>query len=186
MLVVLLTTLTVGCSAYVSANSASNGHPSITAEPAGATVTTGQTATFTVAATGRGPLNYQWQKNGAAISGATASSYVTPATTSSDNGAQFTVVVSNGTGSITSNAATLTPTRIAASTPTTTVGGTATTAGDLDMTSRYDLRGASCTVGGVLRGRAQGNVYNMADPMEAEDPFIKPIIGEFFWFRIVN
>ena len=56
MLVVLLTTLTIGCSAYVSANSASNGHPSITAEPAGATVTTGQTATFTVAAAGRGPL----------------------------------------------------------------------------------------------------------------------------------
>jgi len=57
--------------AYVSANSASNGHPSITAEPAGVTVTKGQTATFTVAAAGRGPLNYQWQKNGAAISGAT-------------------------------------------------------------------------------------------------------------------
>ncbi len=108
MLVVFLTTLTVGCSAYVSANSASNGHPSITAEPAGVTVTTGQTATFTVAAAGRGPLNYQWQKNGAAISGATSSSYVTPVTTSSDNGAQFTVVVSNTAGSATSSAAMLT------------------------------------------------------------------------------
>jgi hypothetical protein len=41
-------------------------------------------------------------------------------------------------------------------------------------------------VGGVLCGWAQGNVYNMADPMEAEDPFIKPMIGDFFWFWIVD
>jgi len=32
------------------------------------------------------------------IAGATASSYTTPATSSSDNGAQFTVVVSNTPG----------------------------------------------------------------------------------------
>ena len=54
------------------------------------------------------------------------------------------------------------------------------------MASRHDLQGASCTVGGVLRGRAHGNVYNMADNFETEDPFIKPVIGIFFWFRIVN
>ena len=82
-------------------------------------------------------------------------------------------------------AAALTPTRTT-STPTTTVGGTATTGGDLDMASRHDLQGASCTVGGVLRGRAHGNVYNMADNFETEDPFIKPVIGVFFWFRIVD
>ena len=82
--------------------------PTITTEPASQTVTAGQTATFTVVATGAAPLSYQWNKNGAAISGATSSSYTTPATTSSDNGAQFTVVVSNSAGSITSNAATLT------------------------------------------------------------------------------
>ncbi len=81
--------------------------PSITTQPANQTVTAGQTATFTVSATGTAPLAYQWRKNGAAISGATSSSYTTPATTSSDNGAQFTVVVSNAVGSVTSNAATL-------------------------------------------------------------------------------
>src|SRR5690242_17004739 len=42
------------------------------------------------------------------MSGATSSSYTTPATTNSDNGAQFTVIVSNASGSATSNAATLT------------------------------------------------------------------------------
>src|SRR5437588_277332 len=67
--------------------------PSITTQPVNQTVTAGQTATFTVVATGTAPLSYQWQKNGTAISGATSSSYTTPATTSADNGAQFAVVV---------------------------------------------------------------------------------------------
>jgi hypothetical protein len=80
----------------------------ITTQPASQTVTAGQTATFSVAATGTAPLSYQWRKNGAAISGATSSSYTTPATTSSDNGAQFIVVVSNTAGSATSSVATLT------------------------------------------------------------------------------
>ena len=82
--------------------------PSITTQPVNQTVTVGQTATFTVVATGTAPLSYQWQKNGTAISGATSASYTTAATTSSDNGAQFVVVVSNSAGSVTSNAATLT------------------------------------------------------------------------------
>jgi len=82
--------------------------PSITAQPANQTVTAGQTATFSIAATGTAPLSYQWQKNGAAISGATSSSYTTPATTSADNGTQFTVLVSNAVGSSSSSAATLT------------------------------------------------------------------------------
>jgi len=82
--------------------------PSITAQPASQTVTAGQTATFNVAATGTAPLSYQWNKNGTAVLGATSLSYTTPATSSSDNGAQFTVVVSNTAGSVTSSAATLT------------------------------------------------------------------------------
>jgi hypothetical protein len=82
--------------------------PSITTQPASQSVTAGQTVSFSVIATGTAPLSYQWKKNGAAISGATLSSYTTPATSSSDNGAQFTVVVSNTAGSVTSNSATLT------------------------------------------------------------------------------
>ena len=82
--------------------------PAITTQPANATVTAGQTATFTVAASGTAPLAYQWQKNFTNISGATSASYTTPATVSGDNGATFRVVVSNSAGSITSNSATLT------------------------------------------------------------------------------
>src|SRR5439155_675191 len=76
--------------------------PTITTQPASQTVTAGQTATFTVTATGTAPLSYQWQKNGTAIGAATAASYTTPATPSPDNGAQFTVVVSNAASSVTS------------------------------------------------------------------------------------
>ena len=81
--------------------------PSITTQPVSQTVTAGQTATFSVAATGSAPLTYQWQKNGAAISGANSASYTTPATTTADNGAKFTVTIKNGAGSVTSFAASL-------------------------------------------------------------------------------
>jgi hypothetical protein len=82
--------------------------PSITAQPVNQTVTAGQTANFTVVATGTAPLNYQWQRGGVAIPAAISSTYTTPATTTSDTGAQFTVVVSNSAGSVTSTPATLT------------------------------------------------------------------------------
>src|SRR6266550_4480250 len=109
LLAIPLAIMNSGCSGMVSGStSAVQGAPSITAQPTGQTVTVGQTATFTVAATGTAPLSYQWKKNSVAIAGATSSSYTTPATTSSDNGAQFTVVVSNAAGSSTSSAATLT------------------------------------------------------------------------------
>jgi len=82
--------------------------PTITTQPVSQTVTAGQTATFSVTAAGTAPLSYQWQKNGANISGATTASYTTPATTSTDNGATYDVVVSNSAGTVTSNATTLT------------------------------------------------------------------------------
>ena len=82
--------------------------PSITTQPGNQTVTAGQTAMFSVSATGTTPLSYQWRKNGVNITGATSSSYTTPATTTADSGSTFSVVVSNSAGSATSNNATLT------------------------------------------------------------------------------
>jgi len=82
--------------------------PTITAQPVSQTVTAGQTASFVVAATGTAPLTYQWQKSGVNIAGANSASYTTPATTTSDNGATFRVVVSSTAGTATSAAATLT------------------------------------------------------------------------------
>lgn len=82
--------------------------PSITAQPANQTVTVGQTATFSVSATGTGPLSYQWQKNGMNIAGATSASYSTPTTALSDSGSTFRAMVTNSVGTATSNLATLT------------------------------------------------------------------------------
>ena len=87
--------------------------PRITTSPANHTVTAGQTATFTVVATGTAPLSYQWQKNGVNISGATAASYTTPVTTTSESGSRFAVVVKNTAGTVTSAAATLTVNAVA-------------------------------------------------------------------------
>ena len=82
--------------------------PTITQQPADLTVTAGQPASFTVAASGTAPLAYQWQRNGAAIAGATSTTYTIAATVLGDSGAVFRAVVTNVAGSATSNNATLT------------------------------------------------------------------------------
>jgi hypothetical protein len=82
--------------------------PAITTQPSSQTIMAGQTATFTVAATGTAPLTYQWRENGMAISGAISSTYTTPATTPAESGATFTVIVGNPAGTATSVSATLT------------------------------------------------------------------------------
>lgn len=83
---------------------------SIATQPYSLTVSSGSTATFSVTGAGSGTLSYQWLKNGVNISsGGTSSTYTTPATNSADNGAVFSVTVSNSvvTG-VNSNTATLT------------------------------------------------------------------------------
>ena len=82
--------------------------PGITGHPLDQSVTEDNAATFSVAATGSSPLDYQWQRGGVDILGATGDMYTTPATTLADNGALFSCVVSNTAGSAISNAATLT------------------------------------------------------------------------------
>lgn len=82
--------------------------PTITTQPADRTVYDGQTATFTVVATGTAPLAYQWQRNGTNIPSAASASYTTPALSLADSGATFRVVVSNSQGGVTSGSATLT------------------------------------------------------------------------------
>jgi N-acetylneuraminic acid mutarotase len=80
--------------------------PAISAQPASVTVAAGNTATFSVTASGDG-LTYQWLRDGSPISGATQASYTTPATVEADDGGMFTVTVSDAVGQVTSMAATL-------------------------------------------------------------------------------
>jgi beta-galactosidase len=81
--------------------------PVITTQPVSQTVAVGQPAVFRVTATGLGALTYQWSENGTPISGATSSSYTTPATTMATNGTAFSVAVGDVFGSTTSSVATL-------------------------------------------------------------------------------
>ncbi len=97
------TTSTTSSTATLTVNSA----PTITTQPASQTVVLGNSATFSVAATGTGTLSYQWYFGSSAISGATSASY-SIATTTASNAGSYYVVVTNPYGSVTSSTATLT------------------------------------------------------------------------------
>jgi hypothetical protein len=142
--------------------------PSITTQPGSQTVNVGQTATFSVTATGTAPLSYQWQKGGVAISGATSASYTTPATQASDSGTTFTVTVTNAAGSVSSSAATLTVTATTAVPPTTlscagfpqTVGTSTQVCLILQESAQVTPSLAVTTLTGNLTGHGQDNLQS--------------------------
>lgn len=79
--------------------------------PADTAVQAGSTARFTVGiASGTQPMTYQWRRDDSPIAGATQADYETPATSSADDGARYSVAVNNAAGTIVSAAATLTVT----------------------------------------------------------------------------
>ncbi|MBV9745236.1 MAG: immunoglobulin domain-containing protein, partial [Acidobacteriia bacterium] len=102
----------VGATIIAPAFSLPPGKPVITIQPQNASALAGQTATFSITATGAS--SYQWQSKApgasgfSSIPGATSSSYTTPPVTAANNNTQFACVVSNNQGSVTSAAATLT------------------------------------------------------------------------------
>ena len=81
--------------------------PSITTQPISQTVTAGQTATFTISATGNPAPAYQWRKNTVSIPDATNATYTITNAQPSDASA-YTVIVSNTAGAVTSEPALLT------------------------------------------------------------------------------
>lgn len=81
--------------------------PSITAQPQSRTNVAGTSAAFSTIATGTAPLSYQWQLNGANNAGATGSSLTLANVQASDAG-NYSVVVTNVAGSVTSAVAVLT------------------------------------------------------------------------------
>jgi hypothetical protein len=82
--------------------------PVIATQPASVSVTAGERATFRVVAAGTAPLSYAWQRDGTDILSATSDRYTTPATSTADSGARFSVTVCNAKGCATSGAAVLT------------------------------------------------------------------------------
>lgn len=81
--------------------------PVITIQPSSQIVTAPNCAVFSAAAAGTAPMSYQWMRNGLLISGANGPIYTTPATSTADSGAGFSVVIRNVAGSATSAAASL-------------------------------------------------------------------------------
>jgi glucose/arabinose dehydrogenase/subtilisin-like proprotein convertase family protein len=73
--------------------------PQIYQDPRTQSVRVGDSATFTVGASGTQPLSYQWQRDGSDIPGATSDTYILPLVTPSDEGAAFRCIVSNSAGS---------------------------------------------------------------------------------------
>ena len=85
--------------------------PAIQTQPLSQTVTVGANALFAVTATGGPAPTYLWWKDSRPISGATSSSLSLSNVQTGDAG-NYTVVVSNSLGSVTSNPATLTVTAV--------------------------------------------------------------------------
>ncbi len=121
-------------------------------QPMSQTVPTGSGVTFTVVASPAASVSYQWKLNNVGISGATSSSYSITSVPISDSGNVYTVVISDSTGSITSNPATLTVINVTAPTVTTPAGQTVnagstatftTTATGGDLTYQWYFDGAS-------------------------------------------
>jgi uncharacterized repeat protein (TIGR03806 family) len=80
--------------------------PAITLQPQDQILNLGSSASFSVAASGTAPLNYQWQFNSIPISGATDSSYILNQAQLTDVGS-YSVQVTNSAGGVTSSPAAL-------------------------------------------------------------------------------
>jgi pectate lyase len=83
--------------------------PVFTVQPVSTLGLIGGTATFSALAVGSAPINYQWNKNGVAISGATSSTLNLTNLQTADSG-NYSLTASNGVGSTNSSAAVLTVT----------------------------------------------------------------------------
>jgi polyhydroxybutyrate depolymerase len=81
--------------------------PIITEQPSSINVIAPAAASFSVSASSSAPLTYQWRRDGTNIPGANGSMYTISSTSVSDNGAIFSVTVSNASGSVQSANATL-------------------------------------------------------------------------------
>ena len=81
--------------------------PDIVSQPVSRTVPAGQSVSFTVGATGFPSPSYQWTKDGTNLIGQTGATLTIPSANGLDIGT-YAVVVSNGSGHVTSGNATLT------------------------------------------------------------------------------
>ena len=104
---VTITNIAGSVTSSVAVLTVTNAAPSISTQPQSQSVLAGQTATFSVTASGTLPLNYQWRLGGTNLSGATTNPFVL-ANVQTTNAGNYSVVITNIAGSVTSSVATLT------------------------------------------------------------------------------
>ncbi|PTY00525.1 S8 family serine peptidase [Opitutus sp. ER46] len=132
--------------------------------PASIYAALGNTTTLRAAATGDGPLTFQWYKDGQAITGATSARYVIASITAGDVG-KYTVRVTGSQGTVTSAElplslpqADVTP-RIA----------------NVSILSRSGSAAAPLTAGVVIGGGAAGSKLPLL--MRASGPSLEKVLG---------
>ena len=127
-----------------SAQSVATAAPQIAHQPWDTPIAVGSTATLQVAATGGG-LTYRWDRNGAALPGATLASY-TLATAGAAHAGTYTVTITNALGSVTSRAA--------------AVSVVSAPPGELSnlSTRAHSGQGADVLIGGFVLRSAPGSV----------------------------
>ena len=133
--------------------------PVITSQPVGVTVSIGNNATFTVGATGTTPLSYFWRRNGSAIPGANASSYTFTNAQITDSGSQFSCVITNSVGAVTSSVAVL----------------------KVETSVANDQCGGALAISGMIYTNAQytTNATSLGDPV----PDCIPGFGNGVWYQ---
>jgi sugar lactone lactonase YvrE len=81
--------------------------PLVAVQPASQHVAAGGSVAFSVTVAGTPPFEYAWYRGDPAIAGATNATYATNDVQLADSGSQFTCVITNAYGSVTSSVATL-------------------------------------------------------------------------------
>jgi hypothetical protein len=149
--------------------------PFIAGQPQTQSVSAGSTATFTVSATSSAPLTYSWQKGNVPIPGQNSDTLTLSNVTTND-AAQYSVVVSNQLGYVTSAPATLTVTAGASVQLILTAPGLLSLQGATGNTWQVQSRD-SLTAGGWL---SLGNVFLDTNPKDFTDPNSLSLSNRFY------
>jgi hypothetical protein len=173
--------------------------PSIESQPESVSVYVTQAATFSVLVNATDTVSYQWYRNGAAIGGATSSSYTTGALTASDNGSTYYVVVTDttcGGTPLISTVATLTVSSTDTAVPPTIIvqpqGQTASVGNTAEYTVvasgsgtlsyqwyRVPYSSTQATTAGTVISGATGTMYTTSSVAQSND-------GDVYFVRVTN
>lgn len=174
--------------------------PEITMEPADQIVVSGSPASFTVAATGSLPINFQWRRNGAdvvdadRIGGAQTATLSIAGTRIEDLGV-YTVLIRNAYGAVTSSPANLTvilqPPELTATPENQSVFSgapvnfTVTATGSLPMDYRWQHNGMDVADGGRISGAGTATLTIAAAEPDDIGLYLVEVQNLYGWTRSV-